>query len=79
VRKWSLNFAYEVSVSYTSGFITCRKNERHGTDGFSSPPEEDELRTFIAFKKPLSSARKHAATRPPRATFWHTFAKGGLI
>jgi hypothetical protein len=29
-------------------FLTCRKNLRHGTDGFTSPPKEVVIRIFIA-------------------------------
>jgi hypothetical protein len=50
------NFAYEVPLSYSQGFLTCRKLLRHGTDDFTSPPKEVVLRTFIALKNQLSFA-----------------------
>jgi hypothetical protein len=31
-------------------------NPRHGTDGFTSPPKEVVLRSFITLKNPSSSA-----------------------
>jgi len=51
-REMSVNFAGEVSLSYSAGIF----NMRHGTDGFTSPPKEVVLRIFIALKNPSASA-----------------------
>jgi hypothetical protein len=55
-REMAVNFAYEVSLSCSAGFLTCRKIIRHGADGFTSTPKEVVLRIFIAFNNPSSSA-----------------------
>jgi hypothetical protein len=56
VRKWKLNFAYEVSRSYSQRYLICRKILLHGTEGFTFPPQEFVLWIFIALKTHSSSA-----------------------
>jgi hypothetical protein len=52
------DFAYEVSSpSYSHGSLTRCKILQHGTDDFTSPVKEVELRTFIAHKKPIVLGR----------------------
>jgi hypothetical protein len=72
-----LNFAYELSLSYSLGSLTC-KILRHGADGFTSSLKEGVLCTFIILKKSITSAGfqpanlmssgKHATTRPVKVT-----------
>jgi hypothetical protein len=72
-----VNFAYEVSLSYSCGSLTCRKI-LHGADGFNFPRKEIVLQIFIVVKNPSSSAEirpsnlefsgNHITIRPSRAT-----------
>jgi hypothetical protein len=55
-REMSVNLAGELSVSSSSGSLTCRKILRYGTDGFTFASKEVELRIFIALKNPSYSA-----------------------
>jgi hypothetical protein len=43
-----MNLDYEISLSYFDWFFNIRKILRYGADGFTSPPKEGVLRTFIA-------------------------------
>jgi hypothetical protein len=53
MAKEMLNFAYEVSLSYLYGYLTCRKILRHSTDSVTSPSKEGVLRIFIALNNPI--------------------------
>jgi hypothetical protein len=44
------DMAAEFCLSCLKGPLTCRKILRYGADGFTSPPKEVVLRTFIALK-----------------------------
>jgi hypothetical protein len=72
-------FCLKKCLFHTSkDYSTCRKDLRHGAEGFTSPPKESVLRIFIALKNPSFSAGfesayvgfngKHATTRSPRTT-----------
>lgn len=50
-----MDFAYEISPSYLSGFLIYRKMLR-GTDGFSSSTKAVVIWIFIATKSLSSSA-----------------------
>jgi hypothetical protein len=68
------------NLAYATFFIHARKVLlRHGTDGFTSPPNEVVLRIFITLKNPsgsnprtLGPVASTLTTRPPRSTL-HTF------
>jgi hypothetical protein len=49
-------------------FLTCRNNLRHGASGFTSPPKEGVLRTFIALKNPSSLPGLNPRTLGPVAS-----------
>jgi len=49
------NFA-EMTNSTPFRDLLHAANLRHGTDGFTSPPKEGELRIFFALKNPTASA-----------------------
>jgi hypothetical protein len=78
VKNEPLNFAHEVSLSYSKDSLTCRKILRHVTDGFTSPLKEVVLRGFIALTNlsslagfepvNLESMASRLTTEPPRAT-----------
>ena len=54
-RMLSGNFA-EMTTSTPFRDLLHAANLRHGTDGFTSPPKEGELRIFFALKNPTASA-----------------------
>jgi hypothetical protein len=43
----AMNFADEVSLSYSAGILTCRKT-LHGAEGFTSPPKEVVLLILLS-------------------------------
>jgi hypothetical protein len=51
-----INFAGEVSLSYSAWIFNVPQNPTTGSDGFTSLPKEIVLMIFIALKNPSSSA-----------------------
>jgi hypothetical protein len=60
-----INFAYEVSLSFLLGSLTCCKILRLGSDGFTFPSKEVVLRIFIAIKNQRPSAGFEPANLKP--------------
>jgi hypothetical protein len=48
-------FIWSISFHTCGFFLTWLKILRHGTNGFTSPPKEVVMRTFIALKNPSFS------------------------
>jgi hypothetical protein len=45
-----MDFAYEISLSYSQSSLTCRENLRQRADSFTCRPKGGMLRIFIALK-----------------------------
>jgi hypothetical protein len=57
-------FCLSVSI-IPKGYLTYRKNKRHGAHGFTSPLKEVVLRIFITLKNSLLSAGVEPANLGP--------------
>jgi hypothetical protein len=54
-EKWLINLAYNFDFHGNCRVLFHAAKLRHGTDGFTSPPKEGMLRTFLP-KNPTVSA-----------------------
>ena len=75
-EKCSDKFRLRIRLPRNSRDLLHSANLRHGTDGFTSPPNERGAEDFFALKNPKASAGfepanlgtkgQHATSRPPK-------------